>query len=93
MTFEEAKVLHADGKLVEAAQAYQELIEEDPQHYRAMNNLGTVCEELGDLSGAQKAYMNARAVLPDSPIILYNLAHVMYRQDRFQASVRHTRAA
>jgi predicted TPR repeat methyltransferase len=87
MTFEEAKVLHADGKLVEAAQAYQELIEADPQHYRAMNNLGTVCEELGDLSGAQKAYMNARAVLPDSPIILYNLAHVMYRQDRFQASV------
>ena len=48
--FEQAKAIHNEGRLDDAVNAYQQLLQTDPDNFKALNNLGTVYEEKEDYS-------------------------------------------
>ena len=68
-----------EGKWAEAAALFRKVIEEDAQHYRALNMLGYSLRKMGRAKEAIAAYNRALSIKPDyAPALEYRgVAHVM----------------
>ena len=66
-----------------AERIYRQVLEADPAHPGALNNLGISLESQGKFQQALNAYDRAASVLPDEPRILYNIAHALHSMDNF----------
>ncbi|MEE9542624.1 MAG: tetratricopeptide repeat protein, partial [Thermodesulfobacteriota bacterium] len=64
------------GMLDEAARAYLEAIDIDPEYYKAYNNLGTVYAMRGDLREARELFERALKIEPGFEDAKINLARV-----------------
>lgn len=83
--------LHADtlkalGRPWEAAMAYQQIVDANPQDADSWNNLGNVRHELGELETALAALQQARVLRPDSAIIHTNMGRVLASMSRYEDS-------
>ena len=72
--------LRSQGKLVDAAQAYQKALQITPEHIAAANNLGAIFLELGDLENARQAYERTVAKAPTHQGAWSNLGMVCQQQ-------------
>lgn len=80
LEFRHAVALHRQGKLAEAVRAYARVLEADPRHAEALNNLGVVLRAQGKLAAAVAAYRRGLALKPDDPGMLANLGAVLRSQ-------------
>jgi predicted TPR repeat methyltransferase len=85
--FQQAKAMHDEGRLDEAADTYRELLRSDPENFKAYNNLGTVQEELEDFEAAVRSYRRALEISPDAAPVHYNLGHALQRQGQLEAAI------
>ncbi len=82
-------VLHAlREEHADARAAFGEALTRDPQHYRALTNLGNLLLEDGDLDGAEAAYRRALELNRDYPGAHHNLAVVLRKRRRVGESIR-----
>lgn len=68
-----AKERVREGRLEDAKELYLELVEEDPDNVRALNNLGVLLDEMGDPEGAVRRLRSARRLDPRNMEVLGNL--------------------
>jgi len=71
--------LQAQGKIEDAAAAFNRTLELDPAHAKAANNLGCLLEATGNLNGAAQCYQTAVRNDPKLTHALYNLGN-LYKQ-------------
>ena len=76
---ETAKSLHNAGKLEEAAAAYRQILEQDPDSVKALNNLGNVLDDQGLPEQATECYRRALEIDSSFALIHYNLANTLHR--------------
>jgi tetratricopeptide (TPR) repeat protein len=70
----QAQSLAKDGKLTEARQAYEQLLETDaPQRFDLLLALASICTQLRDWRGAESAYSKALTLRPDDAAVAQNL--------------------
>ncbi len=81
-----AQILKAQGRLWEAASAYQLVVDAHPDDAEAWNNLGNARYELGELNSALAALEKARSLQPESSIIHTNLGRVLASLGRHEDS-------
>jgi predicted TPR repeat methyltransferase len=87
LSFEAARLLHEQGRLSEAAAAYRAVPSEDPDHYRALNNLGLILEGEGRLPEAADTLDAAVAANGESAILHCNRARILHRLGLLQEAV------
>ncbi len=71
--------LQAQGKIEDAAAAFNRTLELDPSHAKAANNLGCLLEATGNLDGAAQCYQIAVNNDPKLTHAIYNLGN-LYKQ-------------
>jgi superkiller protein 3 len=69
-------------EILKAIQAYQKVIELDPNYIEAYNNLGIIYQEMGDLEKALEAYQNSININPGYEKAYNNRGIVLYLQGR-----------
>lgn len=76
--------LHQQNRLDEARQCYQQILDSQPDHAPACNNLAVVLRRLGRNSEAQAVFERAIALNPNSPEAYNNLGNLLWRQGRLE---------
>lgn len=89
----QAKALQAGGDVQGAEQAYRAIPPDDPDYFKALNNLGMLLEERGQVMDATACYLRALQDAPDEWLLHYNLGHALAAQDRLDASAAAYRRA
>lgn len=69
---------HNRGEMAKAIQAYQKVIEIDPNYIEAYNNLGIIYQEIGDLESALKTYRRAIEINPKYEKGLNNIGILLH---------------
>lgn len=72
--YDRAREHHRLGHVQDAKRLYLELLKQDPGHVEALNNLGVIYMETGDLSSARGAFEKAIRLRPGFVEPFYNLA-------------------
>lgn len=85
--FQQAKALSADGQTTEATNLYRQILVDEPGHFRALNNLGSLLEDEGKFSDALACFQQADEFQPGEGPILFNIAHVLYKMENLPASL------
>jgi type IV pilus biogenesis/stability protein PilW len=80
--------LYDQGDYSKALQAYQKVIELDPEYAEAYNNLGIIYQEIGDFDRALSAYQNAIGINPKYEKALNNLGVLLYLEGRYEESIQ-----
>lgn len=75
--FDLASILTKRGHIPQAIERYRQVIELDPSHADAWNNLGILLGDAGDLSSAREAFQHALRLTPADPKLHYNLADLL----------------
>ena len=75
--FELAVQNHKNNNLQDAQNYYQKVLEIDPNHVNAHNNLGAIFNTLGDYQKAKDCYEKAIEIDPNSSEAYYNLGTVL----------------
>ena len=76
--------LHRSGKLSEAAQIYEKIIERYPHHGDALHLLGLTAYQSGKYEKAVDLISKAIGILPDNPIFHTNLGIVHQSRNRYE---------
>ena len=85
--FETAMTAHKRGDLDAARKAYEEVLENDPQHAGAWMNLGVLHRATGASEAALAALRRAEGLAPDHEGILYNLGNALMDSDALDAAI------
>jgi tetratricopeptide (TPR) repeat protein len=72
-----AFVAQQQGRLAEAAAAYEAVLEAFPEDWESLNNLGNVRRAAGDFEGAIAAFRRAIGLRPDLIEIVFNLSNAL----------------
>jgi hypothetical protein len=83
----------AQGEDEAAKAAYLELLHDDPTHFDALNELGTLAYASGHRSAARTAYEQAVRCHPDNPAGRVNLGNLLSEDGAFAAARSHYEAA
>jgi tetratricopeptide (TPR) repeat protein len=84
---------HQSGRLLEAGELYQRVLELDPGNVDAWHLLGVLAFESHDDGRARECLERAVALKPDYAAAQYNLGNVLYRQGHVGEAISHYRAA
>ncbi|MBF0109472.1 MAG: tetratricopeptide repeat protein [Magnetococcales bacterium] len=79
----------AQGRLADAAQAYRLALACQPDHHRAMSNLGIVFQAQGRLEDAVDCFSRALAMQPEFAAAHSNLGVVLHRMGRLHEARTH----
>ena len=91
--FGQAVELHQQGKMVEAVQAYSQILAKEPRHPDIYNNLGVALRSLGKLEAAVACYRRALAYGQQTANVYSNLGNALRESARFdEAEVAHDRS-
>ena len=91
---ETALALHGEGRLDEAAEAYREILQSDPENVDGLYGLGTVLMQQKDPERAVDLLGRAAALAPHSPEIAFNYAMAIEQQGHGRpAAAAYLRAA
>ncbi|MGY4803344.1 tetratricopeptide repeat protein, partial [Teichococcus aerofrigidensis] len=66
----EASARHAGGDLARAEALYRQVLARDPREANALNLLGVLHRQRGDLPGALRLIRRALALRPEAPVFL-----------------------
>jgi predicted TPR repeat methyltransferase len=91
--FEKAKALHQAGRVDDAEAAYRAVPEDDPEAYKALNNLGSLLEELGRPEEAVDFYRRAIELRADVALVHYNLGRALHGLERLPEALNAYRKA
>ncbi len=72
-----AESLHAQGNLSDAETLYREILATDPNHARAIHNLGVIALRMGHSAGAEQLLRRAIVLEPDMAEAYSNLGLVL----------------
>jgi Tfp pilus assembly protein PilF len=89
LLFKRANVLRLLGRDGEARDAYLELLNRQPGHAGALNNLGNLLLAAGDKEGARRLYSEALSAHPDDPLTLVNLAILLLQDEKLEEARAH----
>ncbi|HEV2818475.1 MAG TPA: sulfotransferase [Allosphingosinicella sp.] len=81
------------GRLAEAAAAYEAVLAAWPGDWESVNNLGNVRRAAGDLDGAIRAFREAARLKPDLIRIAINLSNALGAAERHEERLAVMRAA
>jgi tetratricopeptide (TPR) repeat protein len=76
--FNEALALHRQGRLRDADKIYTRVLKAAPDHFDALNLLGTVKMQLGRIGEAHRLFTAALKIRTDGPQVWVNLGQVLY---------------
>ncbi len=85
--FQTAQQLHLQGRLVEAARLYEELLAADAGHAPALHWLGVIAYQTGDLAKALDLISRSVAIDPQSALAHSNLGNVLAVLGRLDESL------
>jgi tetratricopeptide (TPR) repeat protein len=85
--FNEALDLHRQGRLREAEKIYTRVLKAAPDHFDALNLLGTVKAQLGRMGEAHRLLTAAIKINPQVPQAWANLGHVLNALKRHQEAL------
>lgn len=74
---------HRAGRLEDAVDCYQRILELEPRHVDALGNLGAALRRLGQTEEAVRIYRQALEVQPQHPDILNNLGSALQSLGRY----------
>ena len=83
---EQGETAHDEGDLEQAAQAYRSVLEADPRHTIAQNNLGMVLIDQGEMDTAVECFRSAIGFDPEHAEAYNNLGYVLRRQGENEAA-------
>jgi tetratricopeptide (TPR) repeat protein len=93
MQFQQAVMLHRQGQIDQAAQAYEQILGTDPAHLDALIYLGALRVGQGRPDEAEQLLRRAVSLAPESPEALANLAAALQAQGRHDAAIGQFRQA
>lgn len=76
------------GKLEEAKELYQTILELQPQHAAAAINLGTIHYNERDFAAAEKLYRRATETDPEYALAFFDLGNVLDEQQRLPEAIK-----
>ena len=76
------------GELKKAERSYRRVLENDPKHLQALNNLGGLLEGRGKLEDAWELFQKAAEVDGTKPGIRTNLGNILLKQNRLDEAVK-----
>jgi tetratricopeptide (TPR) repeat protein len=82
-----ANALMICGELHRAEAALLAVLDAQPQHVGALNNLGRIFLELGNFDRADTYLEKAQGLQPDNPGVLHNLGSLRRRQNRTDEAI------
>ena len=82
MTFQEAATLHRQGRIDDAARAYEQILRADPSHLDTLIYLGSLRLAQGEAIQAETLLRKAAMLAPNSPEALANLAAALQALER-----------
>ena len=85
--FQQAVLLHQQGKLTEAEQLYRSVLQLEPESVEAHHNLGTVLVQLNRWEEAKTYFEKAISIRPNSAEARNNLGNVLARLNRLDESI------
>lgn len=80
-------VLHGQGKMEEAIEAYDKAVCIIPNYAEAYNNIGNILTEREKLEEAIGAYKKATHIKPDYADAYNNMGYIFYKQGRFEETI------
>lgn len=86
-------VRQQQGRLEEAAAAYEAALAAFPDDFETWNNLGNVRSAAGDVDGAIAAFERAIALNPSAPQLYVNLSELLSKAERYEERARAMREA
>jgi protein O-GlcNAc transferase len=89
--FEQALVLHQQGRFAQARTLYEQVLLVQPEHPDALHLLGTLCHQTGNNEAAAELILRALSFDPHNPFFLGNLGAIyqaMQRLDEAQECYR-----
>ena len=93
LRFERACLFDRMGRIVEARNAYLDVLTRQPSHRLALNNLGTLLHATGYRTAARTAYTEAVTRHPGDPMSRVNLGNVLYESGDSLAAREHYETA
>ena len=84
ITIQQAVKAHQEGRLEEAQQLYQSILENQPTNLDANNNLGVILYNLGRLDEAETSYKKAIELKPDYAEAHFNLGNTLKALGRLE---------
>jgi tetratricopeptide (TPR) repeat protein len=86
-SFNEALALHRQGRLREAEKIYTRVLKAAPDHFDALNLLGTVKAQLGRVGEAHRLLSAAVKINPGVPQVWANLGQILHMLKRNQEAL------
>jgi aromatic-L-amino-acid/L-tryptophan decarboxylase len=86
LMFQRACFLEQTGRLQEARDAYRDLLDHDPSHLGALNNLGNLLLKSREISEARRLYELAVGYHPDRPSCRANLGNLLFKNGEREAA-------
>ncbi|MCD0463753.1 tetratricopeptide repeat protein [Roseiconus lacunae] len=80
--------LHRAGELTEAEAFYQAVLQLDPDHADALQLMGVIAAQLGDLSLAVQRTELALSKYPEQPVTFNNLGNMLVELDRYDDAIK-----
>ncbi|MEL6107343.1 MAG: tetratricopeptide repeat protein [Planctomycetota bacterium] len=85
--FEQGMELHRKGELTNAEEQYRRVLDIDPDHADALQLMGVVAAQLGNLPLAVERARLAISKHPDQPVTYNNLGNMLVELDRFDEAI------
>ena len=92
-TINQAVIVHKSGDLYEAERLYKKILETDPNHIYANNNIGVLLLGLGRFDEAIKYFKKAIELNPDYPEAHNNLGATLLNLKKFEEAKIHNKKA
>ena len=84
--FETALDAHRQGRIGDAERLYQDVLGAEPDHTGALQHLGILAQQRGDLDESVRLLSRAAAITPSDPLLQNNLGNALRsRGDHAQA--------
>ena len=88
LPLQQALVLHQQGLFAQAAKAYQAILNEEPNHYNALQLLGTLCAQTGQFAPAVALFEKALSIDTQNPTVWNNLGNALNALGQSQAALQ-----
>ena len=82
--FRQGLTAQEQGKLAEATGIYRQVLDSDPTHLDARNNLGNVLRDTGDTEGAVACYLDVIARDPNYALAHFNLGNARRKEGQLE---------
>ena len=89
LLFQRAGALHDSGELEEAKALCCAILKQQPEHVEALNRLGTIIGQSGDLKLAVQVFRRAIVIDPSHVAATYNRGIAFYNLRQFEAALLH----